>query len=158
MKRRLGKDELGLKSSSWVETMDGKCSQMNAKESRMVAEIRQSQRDDAQLCGAIHAETREEGLKRLKAREQEDAKHRPGRVGQVRKRVEATRGVPFAAKDPKGREFWDQFISSLSRSKAKTLYAQWDETHGGTDWPSWACYVMRELKKKEITVEAGAND
>ena len=158
MKRRLGSDELGLQSSSWSETMDGKCSQMNARESRMVAEIRQSQRDDAQLCGAIHAETRQEGLKKLSEREEQDAKHRPGRIGQVRKRVEAIKGVPFAAKDPKGREFWDQFIPSLSKSKAGALHKQWKEKHGGTDWPSWARHVMRQLENKAITVEAGAND
>ena len=154
MKRRLGSDELGLRSSSWAETLDGKRSVMSGKEARAIAEIRQAQRDDAQLCGAIHAETREEGLEKLRAREERDAEHRPGRVGQVRKKRDICAGKPFAAKDPKGKEFWDEFIPSLTKEKAEKLYRQWYVEHRGTEWPAWARRVMSRIEARSLVVEA----
>ena len=154
MKRRLGSDELGLRSSSWTETLDGKSSQMTVKERQAIAEIRQAQRDEAQLCGAIHAETREEGLQKLKAREEEDARHRPGRVGQVRKKRDILAGKPFAAQDPKGKEFWNEFVSSLTPEKAHRLYRQWWVEHRGTEWPKWACRVMKQVEARSLVVEA----
>ena len=154
MKRRLGADELGLARSSWEETFDGKRSEMTRKERRAIAEIRQAQRDDAQLCGAIHAETREEGLQKLRAREEEDAKHRPGRVQQTRKqRTSFAEKAEFKARDVDYEE-QKRKVAAMSRQKAQRMLDVLKTKYSGTTWPKDVCRLYRLLQNKALVVEA----
>ena len=153
MKRRLGKDELGLSKDRWTSTLDGPKSNMNTRERSIHREICQEERDRLQICGAIHAETRQEGLKKLSEREEQDAKHRPGRIGQARKKVDSRQGRPVPA-DPLGADRWTKKIAGLSREQAKRLHAKFKAQHLGHEWPKWFCVVMRQLEKKAITVES----
>ena len=155
MKRRLGSDELGLRSSSWTETLDGKRSQMTGKELQQWAILKKEERRDLGLVDGLRFETEEDSAEYLRKREEAAAAARPDRRGQALKpREERKGGKRFASKDPKGEAYWDEFIPALTPEKAGRLHDQWYEAYKGTKWPAWACRVMKRIHSRSLVVEA----
>ena len=154
MKRRLGSDELGLRSSSWTETLDGKSSQMTVKEKRDWAILKKEERRDLGLVDGLRFETEEDSAEYLRKREEEAAAARPDRRGQApKKRTSFAEKAEFKDRDPDF-EKQKEMVAAMSRQKAQRMVDVLKKKYGGAKWPKWACRVMKQVEARSLLVGA----
>ena len=154
MKRRLGSDELGLRSSSWTETLDGKRSQMTGKELQQWAILKKEERRDAGLVDGLRFETEEESAEYLRKREEEAAAARPDRRGQApKKRTSFAEKTEFKDRNP-DYEKQKEMVAAMSRQKAQRMVDVLKKKYGGAKWPKDVCRLYRLLMHKALLVEA----